>query len=46
MKVGGIRRLTIPYQLAYGDAGRPPVVPPKSDLIFIIELIQISEPSK
>lgn len=46
MKPGGIRRLTIPSALAYGDAGRPPVVPPKSDLIFIIELIQVVEPSK
>lgn len=46
MKPGGIRRLTIPYQLAYGEAGRPPVIPPKSDLVFIIELIQVVEPSK
>ncbi|MBL8886644.1 MAG: FKBP-type peptidyl-prolyl cis-trans isomerase [Phycisphaerales bacterium] len=46
MKPGGIRRLTIPSALAYGDAGRPPVIPPKSDLIFIIELVQVVEPSK
>lgn len=46
MKPGGIRRLTIPYALAYGDAGRPPVIPPKSDLVFIIELVQIVEPAK
>lgn len=46
MKPGGIRRLTIPYALAYGEAGKPPVIPPKSDLVFIIELIQVVEPSK
>lgn len=46
MKPGGIRRLTIPFALAYGEAGRPPVIPPKSDLVFIIELIQVVEPTK
>lgn len=46
MKIGGIRRLTIPYAMAYGEAGRPPTIPAKSDLIFIIELkdaVQIEE---
>jgi FKBP-type peptidyl-prolyl cis-trans isomerase len=38
MKVGGVRRLTIPYALAYGDAGRPPTIPAKADLVFVIEL--------
>jgi peptidylprolyl isomerase len=43
MKIGGKRRLFIPYQLAYGSIGRPPVIPPKSDLIFDIELVDVTD---
>ncbi len=44
MKVGGTRKLTIPADLAYGDRGAPPAVPPKSTLHFDIELLSINQP--
>ena len=42
MKVGGLRRLTIPPSLGYGDQNVGDI-PPNSVLIFDIELIRIEE---
>ena len=39
MRVGGMRRLFVPYRLAYGANGRPPAIPPRTDLVFDVELL-------
>lgn len=44
MKVGGKRRVEIPWNMAYGAQGRPPVIPPRSDLVFDLELVDVQNP--
>lgn len=39
MKAGGLRRLTVPWAMAYGEQGRPPQIPAKADLVFVIEAL-------
>lgn len=41
MKVGGVRRLVIPAQMAYGASSPAPNIPANSDLVFDIELVAI-----
>ena len=45
MKVGEVRKLTIPPDLAYGSSGAGGVIPPDATLIFTIELLEVSMPA-
>ncbi|HLZ55855.1 MAG TPA: FKBP-type peptidyl-prolyl cis-trans isomerase [Ktedonosporobacter sp.] len=41
MKVGGIRRIIIPPDQAYGPQGSPPVIPPNSTLVFDVTITDV-----
>lgn len=42
MKPGGVRRLIIPSELAYGSVRAAANIPPNSDLVFDIELVRVA----
>ena len=44
MKEGGKRTIFIPYELAYGESGAGSLIPPKSNLIFEIEVVKVIPP--
>jgi hypothetical protein len=38
MRPGEQRRVDVPWKLAFGEEGRPPEIPPRADLVFLIDL--------
>lgn len=42
MRPGAKRRLVVPSRLAYGPAGKPPLVPPDAPLDFDVEMVTVS----
>lgn len=42
MKVGETRRIIIPSELGYGEAGNS-AIPPNTDLVFVVKLLEIKQ---
>jgi hypothetical protein len=38
MRAGGQRRVSVPWRLAFGEGGKPPAVPPQTDVVLVIDL--------
>jgi len=41
MSVGEKVFIYVPSHLAYGESGRPPTIQPNTDLVFILEMVEI-----
>lgn len=43
MKIGDKARVFIPHYLGYGETGRAPLIPPRTNLVFDIELVGLDD---
>lgn len=43
LRVGGKRKVTVPWALGYGKRGSPPGIPPCADLIFKISMVSVTK---
>lgn len=46
MKVGGVRLLTVPPELAFGSRGRKPLIPPGATVQFAVQLMSVKRAGK
>ena len=44
MKVGGKRKFTVPAEFGYGEEGIQGVIPPNAQLMYEVELLELSYP--
>jgi hypothetical protein len=41
IRAGETRRVEVPWAKGYGDAGRPPVIPPREDLTVVVRCREV-----
>ncbi|MGW1130487.1 FKBP-type peptidyl-prolyl cis-trans isomerase [Streptomyces griseoluteus] len=45
MRVGGRREIIVPPRLAYGNQSPTPLIPPRSTLVFVVDLLDVYSPA-